>query len=143
MHRGLSATDRGGIHDVVVHQGEVVEELDAKRFVERVLLAAAEQLAAQEGERGPHTLRGQAHEIRHGHIQRIIGQGGDPPLHVRIDQRAVPFHHFARSFIRYSPYPLFNKGCARAVSCSALMKPFLNATSSMHPMRRPWRSSIT
>jgi hypothetical protein len=32
----------GGIHDVVVHEGEVVEELDAERFVEHRSAVTAE-----------------------------------------------------------------------------------------------------
>jgi hypothetical protein len=101
---GLAAADRGAVHDVVVHEHEEVEHLDARgEPLDLVALArAAAREAAEEHElRAEQVLgslvdrEGRAHGyVPHGRravaAQRADGAGGGP-----IDARERVLHLFA------------------------------------------------
>ena len=107
MHGGLPSAQGGGIHDVVVHQGEVVEELDPQRGVERPVRIATEELATQERSRRSHPLGGQVQQVGHGRIKTIVRQRSLPGLQAGLDPGAMGVQDLhvglSSSFSRYSP----------------------------------------
>ena len=107
MHGGLPPAQGGGVHDVVVHQGEVVEELDAQGGVERPVRIATEELATQERGRRTNPLGGQVQQVGHGRVEAVDRKGPAPGLQALLDPGAVFVQDLhvglSSSFSRYSP----------------------------------------
>ncbi len=58
MHGRLSSTQWRSIHDVIMHQGEVVEEFDTDRFIQHIRCFATEKFAAMTVSTGRTRLAG-------------------------------------------------------------------------------------
>lgn len=72
----LAPAQRRGIHDVVVHEREIVEQLDGSGGGQGGIQVVGEKLVAEQQQRGPDALAAEPQDVRTGFVQ-FAGRGGE------------------------------------------------------------------